>query len=128
MVVLSAFVISDGHFSSTSALFPSLLSSPSTAGRVSRLIQLWDVQQSRAGTGKSRWFPRAGNEPVPFGSEGEHAGSFSYVRRVLRPPALSPAAPEGQLTDARGGDALAAAGAGGDEAAAELRWRFPTER
>lgn len=31
--------------------------------------------------GSAGSFPRAGNGPVPFGSEGEHAGSFSYVHR-----------------------------------------------
>lgn len=116
---------------------PSSTSLP-TAGRVSSgvswLLQLWDGGgQGRAeqGPGSACGFPGAGSGPVPFGSKGEHAGSFSYMHQELHPPAWSLAAPRAQLTEAgwvRAGDALAGAVAGRDKTAAGLRLWFPMER
>lgn len=62
--------------------------------------------------GSAGSFPGAGNGLVPFGSDEEHTGSFSYVHRGLHPPAPSPAVPDGQLTKAGLGTGRRCAGCG----------------
>lgn len=61
--------------------------------------------------------PGLGMGTVPFGSEGERAGSFCVHGGCATRPV--PAAPEGQLSWA---------GLGDEAGADSLRWQFPTER
>lgn len=89
-----------------------------------------DARLSKAGTGKRRRFPRGpGMGQYLSEVKGSVLAPSPTCTGGLRPPTPSPAAPRAQLTEAGlGGDVLAVARAGGDEAAAGLRWRFPRER
>lgn len=91
-------------------------------GRVVEQGRDWEVPAVSPGLGTGQYLLEA-KDSTPAPSPTCTGGCVRPPRHRQCPRDSSP-----RQGWAQGGDALAAAGTGGDEATAGLRWRFPTER